>query len=221
MCICIGCGLLARVQRGNGATHCPPPAMPQHSARPILKSLPDQLEAAKSGSIMTVRPCAKSCPYGRDTEQPGGTLGTPMPASSQPRPPEELLAALLEACRSDTAGGMHFWEVARSLRCAPAGAASPSAARAGSSIQVQAQVYIKSIGLVIGGSSPGDVWWMWPRCCCKHAPLVACVYGGGDIIGGPLTAGCAACRRLYGVQVQNGHVHLDCLMSYCLHLTCK
>ena len=67
---------------------------------------------------MTVRPRTNSWPCGRETEQPRDTLGTPMSASSQPRPPKELLAALLEACRGDTAGGMHFWEVARSLRCA-------------------------------------------------------------------------------------------------------
>ena len=34
-------------------------------------------------------------------------------------PPEELLLTLQAACRTDTTGGMHFGEVARSLRCPP------------------------------------------------------------------------------------------------------
>ncbi|KAK9821314.1 hypothetical protein WJX81_000467 [Elliptochloris bilobata] len=51
-----------------------------------------------------------------DTDQASGGLGAAAAGSSQHRPPGELLALLQEACRLDTAGGMHFWEVARSLR---------------------------------------------------------------------------------------------------------
>ena len=43
------------------------------------------------------------------------------------RTPEELLVTLQAACQTDTAGGMHFWEVARSLRCPPPACANSTA----------------------------------------------------------------------------------------------
>ena len=93
----------------HAAALCPPQPEPLH----------DQLQVSRlCHDCPPAHSLFQTCLCGRDTEQPGGTLRMPMAASSQPRPPEELLAVLLEACRCDTAGGMHFWEVARSLRCA-------------------------------------------------------------------------------------------------------
>lgn len=55
----------------------------------------------------------------RASDSSGSDTSANQPVSiGDSRPPEELLATLQAARRTDTAGGLHFWEVARSLRCA-------------------------------------------------------------------------------------------------------